>query len=449
MLVVLFAVSAVLTTPALLLAHARLLKSSPAANSIVSPAPTVLQFWFSERPELRFSKIDLLDSAGAAVPLGSLSSIDSTGIVAPITAPITPGRYSIAWRTAAADGHATSGRFSFVVAAAPAVSAPATPDTTSARHAPARDANAVLESGGASGFSLPVRWAELVAALVLIGAAVFRLFVLPAADWPAEQVNDAGDRARRLAMAVVVLFLVASATRLVAESDLIPSAATARGAAVMATMFDTRWGHGWLFAATGGVISLIGLLFARVTRTGWIITGLGVIAICVGEAMTGHSGAMGRHAPLAVAADVAHFLSGGGWLGGLTCVVLCGLPALRSLDDNGRAAAGTRLANAYHRTAFDCVLLTIATALIAAWLRLNAFSDLWTTPYGTALFRKIVFVLIVLGFGAYHWRTVVTREWTATTAARFRLSATAELIVGAIVVALTTILISTALPTRP
>ena len=123
-----------------------------------------------------------------------------------------------------------------------------------------------------------------------------------------------------------------------------------------------------------------------------------------------------------------------------------GLPAVRALDDAARAAAGSSLVRTYHRTAIECVALTIFSALIAAWLRLPAMRDLWTTEYGLALLRKIVVVVIVLGFGLFHWRTAVVREWSATTAKRFRISATLEVLAGGVVIALTAALISTALP---
>jgi putative copper export protein len=54
-----------------------------------------------------------------------------------------------------------------------------------------------------------------------------------------------------------------------------------------------------------------------------------------------------------------------------------------------------------------------------------------------------------MAIGAYHWRTAVIPDWTSETARRFRRTAMAELVVGAIIIAFTTLLISTALPHRP
>ena len=417
--------------------------------SKLAAAPTSIRLWFSETPELRFSNIELVDSAGGVVPLGPLAMGDSMSITAAIRTPLRAGRYSIAWRTAASDGHSTNGRFTFIVASAAADSTPASAPASSNANQPTsgtRDANAPIRLDRSSMFTLPVRWAELVAAIVLIGAVVFRLFVLPAAQWPVHEVADATDRARRLAASVAMLFLAASVTRLVAESDLAMTGSVSRGAAIISTMRYTRWGHGWGFSAAGALIALSGFFVARTARSAWILAGLGAVAVCVGEAMTGHPGAMGRQAPLAVAVDVAHFLSAGGWLGGLTCVLLCGLPALRALDEGARAAAGGRLVRTYHRTAMECVLLTILTALIAAFLRFPTMSDLWTTEYGLALLRKIIVVVIVLAFGFFHWRRAVARDWSAKTPKRFRISATLELLAGAVVIALTAVLISTALP---
>jgi putative copper export protein/methionine-rich copper-binding protein CopC len=438
----------VLITPALLFAHARLVRSSPAAMSVVTEPPTRIRLFFSEQPELRFSSIQLVDSSGTTVPLGRLAMSDSMSITAPIQRPLSAGRYSIAWRAAASDGHSTNGRFTFIVRSADdsaALAPPATP-AVSQPTSGVPNANSPVDLRPTSVFSLPVRWAELVAVMVLVGAVVFRLFILPMARWPVHDVTDATDRARRLAASVAMLFLVTSFTRLVAESALAVTPAITRGAAIIATLRDTRWGHGWTFSAVGAVVALVGFFVARTTRSAWILAGLGAVAVCVGEAMTGHAGAMGRQAPLAVAVDVAHFLSAGGWLGGLACVLLCGLPALRASDDAGRAAAGSRLVRIYHRTALECVVLTIVSALVAAWLRFPGISDLWTTEYGLALLRKIVVVVVVLAFGFFHWRRAVVRDWSAKTPKRFRISATLELLAGAVVIALTAVLISTALP---
>jgi copper transport protein len=297
-----------------------------------------------------------------------------------------------------------------------------------------------------AGFSPEFRWAELVALLVVVGVIVFRLFILREAALSADVTRDAADRARRLANAVLFLFAVATLWRLAAQSDLLPNAGSARFASMYVVARDTRWGHGWLVSGVGVAIAAIGLLISSESLVGWIVAGVGVVAISVGEALTGHAAAS-QHVALAISLDVSHVLSAGGWLGGLVTVVMCGLPATAKLGGTAQPSAGRKLVRAYHNAAVQCVTLVILSAIGASWLRLNTFSDLWTTPYGSMLFRKIIFVLFALGFGLYHWRSVVTPEWDDDTRFRFQRSASGELLVGAVILAFTALLVATALPT--
>ena len=443
---------AILITPALLFAHARLIRSFPAINARLSESPVSLSLWFSERPELRFTSIELVDSAGVVIPHGPVTSIDSMGVTAPISAKLAPGRYSIAWRTAAADAHGTSGRFSFVIVADSTVGA--LPilrrDTISITRVGSSGANSPIQSGGPSGFSTAVRWAEFVALITVIGAVVFRLLALPDADWPEKALSDSADRTRRLAGAVVVLFIIAAAMRLRSAFEMMPTTEfSGPGVSGIGGLMSGEWGAGWLFVFGGAVLVVIGLLVARRSTTGWYLAALGVVPICLGEAMTGHAGSMPRFLGLSVAADVAHVLGAGGWIGGLACVVVCGFPTLGTFEPVLRDVAAARLVRAFHRAAIQCVVLVVGSGLIAAWLRLGAFSDLWTTDYGSMLFRKLVFVLVVLGIGAYHWRTAVIPEWNAKTGSSFRRTAVVELIVSTVVIAFTALLVSIALPNHP
>ena len=92
--------------------------------------------------------------------------------------------------------------------------------------------------------------------------------------------------------------------------------------------------------------------------------------------------------------------------------------------------AGSSFTRAYHTVAVDGVILVVISGTIAAVLRLPTFSALWTTDYGSWLYRKLVFVLIALAFGVYHWRRVVTPDWTSDTHRKFSRSALAEFAVG-------------------
>ena len=101
---------------------------------------------------------------------------------------------------------------------------------------------------------------------------------------------------------------------------------------------------------------------------------------------------------------------------------------------------------AYHGAAVECVALVIISAIVAAWLRLSSFGQLRTTLYGGLLLLKTALVCVILLFGWYHWRKVVSPPWDADTKFRFQRTATMELIVSALVLAVTAVLVSTPLP---
>jgi copper transport protein len=439
---------AVLVTPALLFAHAHLVKSTPAANAKLTVSPTALTLWFSERPELRFTKIELLDSTNAPVTIGAVTAAagESMAMTASISSALPNGKYTVSWRTAAADGHPSNGKFSFTVDA-PAVAATVSPIPDTARKVdfrPIPSTNAILESSGKTVFSTSERWVELISLLMVVGAVVFRLFVLRDAGLPADRTAEASDRVRRLAQAVLVLFALATLWRLSAQADLLP-AMSSRTSGMLTVVRDTQWGRGWFVGAMGVVIAAIGLLIANASMAGWVVAGIGAVAIAFGEALTGHAGAMSR-APFAIAVDLVHVLGAGGWLGGLTAVLLCGMPATRSADDRERTEAGQKLVRAYHRAATQCVALVLLSAVVAAWMRLGSFGDLVSSAYGRILLIKIALAVGLLGFGWFHWRTVVQPAWSDDTGFRFKRSATFELVVGAVLLAVTAMLISTALP---
>ena len=431
-----------LATPALLFAHARLVKSTPAANAVLDTAPTTILLWFSERPEPKFTVVHLLDSAGAQIPLGAPTSIAQNGVSLAITRALSSGPYSIVWRTAASDGHATNGKFSFRVtvsqtAAPPPPVPPARVTVTPV--APSAQPPQVASTPAA------VRWAELLGLLVVIGAVVFRLVVLPNADLSADFVTGAALRARRFAFAALLLFVIMTIARITFQSQLIAGAGSAFSA-VTSVATGTRWGHGWITGVVGLIIVFLGLVGGGRSTGGWIAAAFGVVLMALSESLTGHAVSLPRHTALSVAADVTHVLGAGAWLGALTMMAAIGLPALGKLGSAEAPRTGSALTRAYHTPAVDGVVLVVVSGVIAAYLRLPSFSALWTTDYGSWLFRKLVFVFVALCFGAYHWRRFVSQEWTNDSQRRFGRTILGELIIGLVIVALTSMLVSTQLP---
>src|SRR6476469_9163951 len=91
-----FVVGAVLMTPAILWAHARLTRSEPSSKARLDVAPTMIRLWFSEAPELAVSSVVVKDSAGAVMSLGPLERDTSKlGVRAAVLSGLAPGTYTV------------------------------------------------------------------------------------------------------------------------------------------------------------------------------------------------------------------------------------------------------------------------------------------------------------------------------------------------------------------
>jgi methionine-rich copper-binding protein CopC len=110
---------ALTVTPAVALAHGRLVASNPAADSRITAAPRELRLTFSEKAELAVSRVRLLGPDGKAVALAPLTASDDEGrtVVAAVQGSLAPGAYTVEWQLVGRDGHPVRGKFSFVVGA--------------------------------------------------------------------------------------------------------------------------------------------------------------------------------------------------------------------------------------------------------------------------------------------------------------------------------------------
>lgn len=101
--------------------HLRLVRSEPADHDTLSTAPQAIRLWFSQRAELRTTRVTVRSAAGDTVALGVLTR--GAGADAPLVAPIVrapaDGAYTVEWRTMAGDGHIVRGSFGFTVRGAP------------------------------------------------------------------------------------------------------------------------------------------------------------------------------------------------------------------------------------------------------------------------------------------------------------------------------------------
>lgn len=111
------ALVAAVTLSATMLAHTKLEKSVPADGATLTTAPTSVQLFFNEKPDLKVSKIEVTGPSGK-VELGPAHSMAEKDVMAAIKGTLGNGTYTVSWQTAGKDGHVRKGTFSFTVSKA-------------------------------------------------------------------------------------------------------------------------------------------------------------------------------------------------------------------------------------------------------------------------------------------------------------------------------------------
>ena len=454
----LIATLAVLSLPLALWAHAQLRRSEPAANARLTSSPSSIRLWFSERPELAFTRVRLRGADSSEIALGTVARMtdDPMGVTAPVATSLAAGKYTVLWRTAAADGHASSGSFAFELSGpVPVVaSADTTPHAASGHAVVAADSSATPSA--TSNASAATRWVEFMALLAVVGAVVFRLGVLPRASramagtLPDETRVEISDTARRLAQAALLLLLITTLSRLYGEARGLLGADRPIDRAALAAMLGTRWGMGWLVGAAGIVIAAIGFMLVRRRRVdaGWRVAAIGAAVAACSPALTGHASTT-PPVGLAILTDVAHVLASCAWLGTLLTLLFAALPVVRgtrSLAGIGSGALVASLVRAFHPIALTCASVVVASGLLAAWLRLPTVASLWESSYGQILLLKLAFVALVVVLGAINWRRLLPMLGDDRAARRITRTASAELTIAALVLAVTAVLVSTSPP---
>ncbi len=96
--------------------HLHLKASVPARDTVLAASPSTLSLWFSEKPMVRLTSVTVTGAAGPvklAKPVADPK--DETLVTVAVEGKLAPGAYTIAWRTASADGHPVKGTVPFRV----------------------------------------------------------------------------------------------------------------------------------------------------------------------------------------------------------------------------------------------------------------------------------------------------------------------------------------------
>ena len=405
--------------------HTALESSDPAKDSVRTEAPDEIRLRFTTAVQIALSTAGVTSETVAgksAVPAGDLAYADEDQkdvLVLPLTPRLGDGLYTVTWRTAGPDGHAISGDFSFRVQApepAPAESGtpPASAAPDSGERQPAQTEAAAAQEGsaevGATGWAaVLVRFLFYAGLIGLLGAAVFRFFVLErlaGGATPAPALHLADARTTRLALISVLALLASAPLRLADQAQAFFPGDVIGNMGTIA--METTWGRAWwlqVSAAALGLIAFAGMRGPQRQAIRWRIIGLAALATATVPPLSGH--AWGTEPRLlAVASDYFHVLAAGGWMGGLACLLLAALPGAGPREEGipDRPSPVPAMVKLFSRMALLAVSVLVLTGGLNVWLHLDAVSELWTTMWGRSLLGKLVFVLAVMGLGLYNWR---------------------------------------------
>ena len=282
------------------------------------------------------------------------------------------------------------------------------------------------------------------AVLTIVGAAAFRFAVLPRWLTAAAAGDPLGAAALRCAasvgLAAALLALLAVGARLPLQLRDLADPELPLGPQARNLILRSLWGRAWLAQVGAALLAALALAAARGgSRRGWMAAAIAALALAITPAFAGHAIGSERYTTVAVAADAAHVLAAGAWIGGI--VALAGVLALPRA--HGTPEAAGPLVSAFSRLALGMAAITAVTGLFGAWLHGPPLPQLPSHGYGRALLVKLAAVGVVMWLGAFNWRRAGPRLLRDHDERPLARSIRAELAVAALVVLATAVLVVT------
>jgi copper transport protein len=415
--------------------HADLRASDPAHNSHLIGAPKRITLWFTAKPQLPFTRMRLVGPAGD-VELGKLTADTGNAVRADVVGAMPSATYKVVWQTGSSDGHTVRGEFSFMVMDAP-----------TAHSTPIESSRTIVTPAPSFGGRVMRFW-EFVGLLVVLGVIVFVHGVLPPLAARGVFTADASQQARGLGEVAAVIYVLSALFRLVQQAAAVRMPGEAPVATLSTIVSGSSWGHGWLIGIIGSGLVILGFFLSmKRMRAGTPTALTGALAMTLAPALSGHAAAAKLFIP-AVSLDALHVAAIGAWIGTLTVVVLVGIPAMARVKDGNADAAVSALVNSFHPIALLSAPLAVFAGLGSSALRLGSIAALTSTRYGTVLIIKLVGVVLVAALGLWNSTRARRRLGNATATYSLRRTAITEVVLAALVLWVTTDLVTTPAPSE-
>lgn len=291
-----------------------------------------------------------------------------------------------------------------------------------------------------------VRWLSFSAIVLAIGALLFPRVVGSAlrsvvAERTAREVEAA---AGRIAVAAAIAAGVAAVLRLVMQRAAL-NAAFAPDVIPWRDVMGGSFGAGFGLQIGGAIMAIAGATPKGVWRG--LVATLAIGALALAPGMSGHAAA-GTPIALSLAADAAHMLTAGAWVGMLALLALVAMPVVRAREPAMIAPATRSMIVAFSPIALGSVGLLVTSGVYAGWRLVGSFEALFNTRYGAALLVKSALLIVMLALGAINWRRLGPASGTTAGVARFRRVAWGELLIALAVLLVTAALVGRPSPTE-
>jgi copper transport protein len=371
--------AAVAHATTMVLLHATLLRSTPAANSHLKNPPDTIRLVFSEQVVPELSQITLGRPDGTSIQLQIANDPhDVHTIVGRVGGGLRGGRYKVTWRVLSSDGHPVAGNFNFNIegvgdttrsgAIAPDSAAPGAAD-------PSLSAAAHDEK--------PVPVLAAIFRGLGLGAMMTGLGVLLFVTISPERRNLAPPKVIVRAITIGAILLVA---HMIAWLDHVSPTGSLSGDFL-----------GSVLGSTIGRVELLRTILALLTLWAIALARRNTPTLVLGGAFLLVSGAIGHPAAIdpywTIPAKMMHLVAGSVWIGGLVWLIW-----LSRCDEAACRIEAKRVS----AVALISVIVIVLSGLLQTFFFLNTPADLTDSPYGRRVLAKIIGLAILVGLGAYN-----------------------------------------------
>lgn len=295
-----------------------------------------------------------------------------------------------------------------------------------------------------------IRFTQFAVVTLLIGLVAFRVAVWPRylnrREHTDERTSDLAILSGPWLRRGLIMLTVIQVARLAAQHRVYFEDGAWSMATMQPLLWQSGWGLAWLIAAGTILTAFVALRrLASARRAGWWILAGALVVLTWTMAMSGHP-AVAPSPRLAMALDALHVIGAGGWVGSLSVMMFLAVPAVLRSSEPDPHQRVARLVAAFSPTALVFAALLGATGALAGWRNVGSWSALVQSDYGRMLLVKLVLVGVIAGIGAINWRRVLPRLGQPSATRTLRRSAVLELTAAVVVLAVTALLVATAMP---